>query len=618
MKGGYAGRVLSVDLSNRKIEEEDLPEEKVLRAWIGCWGLALRQLYDMVPPGVSARDPENPMIFWNGPLTAADVPGGNNISLATKNFNTDLTAGRSHTHGAFGSNMKRAGYDAVVITGRSEKPVYLSISDKGAKLCDAQYLWRKDSHETEMILKQELGKSVSVAAIGPAGENLCAGALIANDENHNLGHSGVGAVMGSKNLKAIVTQGTKDFPIAHADRLPDIKKRWTQLIMGGHRYGRSRHAMHFKNDFIHLKDRQGLAAKNFTVNQFYDFAFGLSTHRITAKPCHGCPHVCPADVEITSGPHKGYIASISGGGEGCEGAGAVLGIADPAHWLYLLDQYDRFGVEASVFGCTLAMAIEAFEKGLLTTKETDGLELKWGDPEMVEKMLHKYAYKEGFGAILAMGPLRAAEMIGGNATDFAVHIKGSGMNLHDWRNGWGMLLCHVISGGSGWPGTAADAIGPEPDAGYPTFTLPFNYREKPEEARRTGILKYMKDTNGTCGFMTWNIGGANEIVRDGVNAVTGWDLTVEELLEVGERLMQMERAFNVRQGLKPDDDYHVSPRLLEAPKDGRAAGKSVAPYIRGMIDEYYRLMGWDLRTGRPWKKTLERFGLDDTARDLWG
>ena len=617
MKGGYAGKVLYVDLTTNKINEEGLPDETVLRTWLGCWGLGLRMLYDMVPPGVRASDPENPMIFWNGPLTGVNIPGNTNLSLATKNFNTDFTVGRSHTHGKLGINMKKAGYDGLVITGRSEKPVYLFIHDGGAELRDAVYLWGKDTHETEDILISELGKAVSVGAIGPVGENLCAGGMICNDRNHNLAHSGVGSVMGSKKLKAIVTQGSQSFPVAHPEKIDDIRKRWVELIVTGHRYGRSAGGKGRKDDFRGMIGRLGLAGKNFTINQFTEFAVGLSKNKITAVACHGCPQVRCVDIELMSGPHKGLVATLSGGGEGPEGAGSVLGIADPLHWVYLLELYDRLGVEASVAGCTMAMAIEAYEKDILTKKDTDGLELRWGDAEVAEKMLRKLAYKEGFGKILALGPLGAARAIGGGAENFAVHLKGSGMNLHDWRSGWGMLLSHIVSSGSGWPATAADMIGWEPDAGYTRFTDPFDYKAKPWEARITGIYKFMRDTIGACGFMTWNIGGVNEITREAINAVTGWDFTVEELVDIGERVMNLERAFNVRHGLTPEDDYNVSPRLLEAPKDGRAAGKSVEPYLRGMIDEYSRLMGWDLKTGKPLRETLERLGLNDVARDMW-
>ena len=615
---GYAGKVVYVDLDNNEIREEGLPDEEVLRTWLGCWGLGLRTLYDTVPPGVSAGDPENPMIFWNGPLTDAKVPGNTNFSLATKNFNTDFTAGRSHTHGRLGINMKRAGCDGLIITGCSEKPIYLFINDNGTELRDAKYLWGKDTHETEDILKEQLGESVSVGAIGPVGENLCAGGMICNDKHHNMAHSGVGSVMGSKKLKAIVTQGSKSFPIAHPERMTDIRKKWVALVKAGARYKRGAKGQSKREDFRGTYRRfGGFAGKNFQ-DDFEEFGLGTSKHKLTVRACHGCPYACPVDLELVSGPHKGLVATISGGAEGPEGAGAVLGIANPEHWLYILDLYDRLGIEASVAGCTMAMAIEAYEKGIITSKDTDGLELKWGDPEVVEKMLRKMAYKEGFGAILALGPLGAARAIGGDAPNFAVHIKGSGMNLHDWRGGWGMLLGHIVSGGSGWPATAADMIGPEPDAGYPEFTDHFNYRAKPLEARKTGILKFMRDTLGACGFMTWNVGGANDMTREALNAVTGWNFTVEELEYLGERVMDLERAFNIRHGLTPADDYNISPRLAEAPRAGRAKGKSVGPYLTWMIDEYYRLMGWDLKTGKPWRGTLQRLGLNDVAGDLWG
>ncbi|UCF92514.1 MAG: hypothetical protein JSW39_30340 [Desulfobacterales bacterium] len=617
MTAGYAGKILYVDLTENKIGEDSLPDEEVLRSWLGCFGLGLKMLYDMLPPGVSAQDPENPMIFWTGPLTGAKVPGATNLSLATKNFNNNLTAGRSHTHGELGRNLKKAGFDGLVITGCSEKPVYLFIHDDGVEIRDAAQLWGKDTHQTEDILQDLLGKEVSVGAIGPVGENMGSGGAIFNDRNHNMCHSGVGSVMGSKKLKAIVTQGSKSFPIANPEKMVEIHKRWVQLVKQGHRYGRSSKGKLFTNEFRYLAKLIGFVGKNFQINQFNEFGIGLSRHKITPKPCRGCPHACPVDVELVSGPHKGFVASIAGGGEGPEGAGSILGIADPDHFVYILDRYDRLGVESSAIGCTIAMAIEAYEKGLITKKDTDGLELRWGDAELVEELARKYAYKEGFGAVLALGPLEAARAIGGNATDFAVHIKGAPMNLHDWRSTWGMFLSHIVSGGSGWPGTAADSIGEEPDAGYPQFTEPFDYSAKPLEARKAGILKYMRDANGTCGFMTWNIGGSTEIVREAINAVTGWDMTTEELVDVGERMMQLERAFNIRQGLTPEDDSNLSPRLLEAPKDGVAAGKSIKPYLQGMLDEYYRLMGWDKKTGKPWRSTLKRFGLDYVADDIW-
>jgi aldehyde:ferredoxin oxidoreductase len=618
MANGYAGKVLHVDLTNRKVKDEPLPGEKVLKSWLGCWGIALRQFYDMAPPGIEARAPENPMVFWNGPLTAVGVPGDTNISLATKNFNTGYTAGRSHAHGRFGINLKRAGYDGLIVTGGSEEKVYLFIHDNGVEIRDADYLWGKDTHETEEILLKELGKEVSVAAIGPAGENLVSGGAIFNDLYHSFAHSGVGSVMGSKRLKAIVTQGSGTFPIAHPERIRDIRNRWAKLIVAGARWKRGHHGMSKKTDFRGTYMRfGGFVGRNFQTD-FEEFGLGTKNHKIKAYPCGRCPYACSADVELVSGPHKGMVATLSGGAEGPEGAGAIFGIANPEHWLYILELYDRMGIEASAAGCTMAMAIEAYQKGILTRNDTDGLELKWGDPEVVEKMLRKMTTKEGFGAVLALGPLGAARAIGGDAPNFAVHLKGSGMNLHDWRGGWGMFLSHIISGGSGWPATAADMIGPEPDAGYPEFTPHFDYKSKGLEARKTGVLKFMRDTLGVCGFMTWNVGGANAMTLEALEAVTVWKITEEKLLDVGERVMNLERVYNIRNGLTPADDYEISPRLLEAPDGGRAMDHPVKPYLTRMIDDYYRLMGWDLKTGKPWRKTLKRLGLNKEAKDIWG
>jgi aldehyde:ferredoxin oxidoreductase len=618
MKGGYTGKILYVDLTKGKISEQSLPEEKVLRDWLGNWGLGLRMLYDMVPPGIRAKDPENPMIFMNGPMTGVNLPGGNQLSLATKNFNNGFV-GRSHTHGRLGTNLKRAGYDGMIITGASEKPVYLYINDEGADLRDASHIWGKlDSHETEDILLKEHGKTASVGSIGPFGENHCAGGMILNDENHNMAHSGVGSVMGSKMLKAYVIQSDrKDVPIAHPKKINDIRKRWVETVRSGNRYGRSGKGLHFRENFRFIYKGIGFAGRNFTISDLPAFGMGLSEQKITSKGCRGCPHICPVDIEVQTGPRKGFVATISGGGEGPESAGALIGITDVGDWLYILDLYDRLGVEASWMGCTIAMAIEAFEKGIITQKDTDGLELKWGNADVIEKLVRKASCKEGFGRILALGPLGAARAIGGGAENFAVHLKGSSLNMHDWRTGWGMLLSHLVGSGAGWGGSASDSTGPEPDAGYPALTPPFDYRNKPEEARKAGIIKFMKDCVGSCGLVTWQLAGMNEILRDAVNAVTGWDFTVEELLDVGERVMQAERCFNIRHGMTPADDHNISPRLLEAPNDGKAAGRAIGPYIHGMIDEYYDLMGWDKHTGKPWRATLKQFGLDDMAKDLW-
>jgi aldehyde:ferredoxin oxidoreductase len=373
-----------------------------------------------------------------------------------------------------------------------------------------------------------------------------------------------------------------------------------------------------KNEYRHRLEDFGFCGKNFLINQLVEFGLGWAKQKYTMKPCPRCPLACPYDVEITTGPHRGSVCSLSAGGEALEGAGSILAITEPGTIYYLTDLYDRLGIEGSMAGCTLAMAIEAYERGLITKQDTDGLELKWGDEKVAEALVRKMVYREGFGEILARGVKEAAELIGGDAPSFAVNLKGTGMNLHDWRGTWGVLFGQIVSSGAGWPAPGADCWTPDADAGYPELTERFDRRSKPLEAKKTGIVKFLHDSDGLCWFITWGIQDGLKLTADSLNAATGWDYTPEELLEVGERVMQLERAFNVRHGLKPEDDWTVPDRLVDAPTDGPAKGKAIKPYLMGMVKEYHRLMGWDEKTGKPLVATLQRAGLDDVIKDLWG
>lgn len=620
MKGGYAGKILKVNLSSENIVEEDLPKEDILRQYLGCWGLGLRYLYDMLPPGYKATDDRNPLIFFTGPLTGLKLPGATNTTLVSKNFDTNMTVGRSHSHGVFGGLLKACGYDGLIITGKSERSVYLWIREGKVEFRDAAALWGKDTHETEELIKEELNEpKASVAAIGPAGENLCAGGLIANDKNHSFSHSGVGSCMGAKRLKAIAIYGKAPITVASEERLKQIRMKWIDKLKRPGHFGMIvGHAKTKKAEYRYMLDLVGFCGKNFQINQLTEFGLGWAKQKYSVMGCPGCPIACSYDVEVTEGPYKGYVATLCGGGEALEGAGSILNIVEPGSIFYLADLFDRLGIEGSMAGCTMAMAIEAFEKGLITTKETDGMKLDWGDPEIAESLLRKMVYKEGFGEILSRGIKEAAEWIGGDALNFAVHIKGTGINLHDWRSAWGVLLGQIVSGGSGWPAPGADCWTPEPDAGYPELTDRFDHDTKPLEVKKTGILKFINDCSGMCWFVTWGMKDVLKLTAETISAVTGWDYTIEELLEAGERVMHLERAFNVRHGLLPADDRNVSPRLIEAPPDGPGAGKSIGPYLEGMINHYYELMGWDPRSGKPWRNTLEKIGLEQVAQDLWG
>ena len=620
VKGGYAGKILRVDLSRQKIWYEPLPEDPLLRKFVGCWGLGLKLLYDMCPPGIYPLEPENPLIFMTGPLTGIPgIPAANNTTLTTLNGDTGFTAGRSHTHGWFGPNLKFAGYDGIIITGASDDWVYLWIKDDHVELRDAKRFLGRDTHETEDLVKMDVGEpKASVAAIGPAGENLCHGALIENDKNHSFSHSGVGRVMGSKKLKAIAVYGTGKVQVYDEEKLREVAKMWHEnLFKSDVAKGLARGGIP-RDEYNYAKSMSITSAKNFLEVSPPQWGVGMSKHKITPKPCFACPIACSYDVEIVEGPKKGYVATPAGGGENLEGAASIVGVYDSNWVFYLIDLCDRLGFESSTIGCTIALCIECFEKGLLKKEDIDGLELRWGDPELIDKLLHMAAKKEGkIGKLLSIGPKRVAEYIGGDAWKYAVHIKGTGMNLHDWRAAMGIMLGQIVGGGSGWPAPAADAWATEPDVGYPEYEDPVNPRLKPLAVAKTWPKKYWDDCNGTCWFATWGVPGVLKFTSEAVAAATGWDFTVEEALQIGERLVHLERVFNIKHGLTVEDDICVSPRIVEAPPSGKAAGKPMAPYVEWMVKETYRLLGWDEKTGKPLKSILKKAGLEEYIKDIW-
>ncbi len=625
MRGGYVGKVLRADLTSRRLKDETLIDffpENILREYVGCFGLGLKFLYDHLRVGTRATDPENPLIFMTGPLTGvASIPAATNTTIVTLNADTMFTAGRSHSHGFWGPHLKFAGYDGIILLGAASQPVYLWVNDGDAEIRDASRFWGKDkdTHETEDLIKQDVGEpKASVAAIGPAGENLAAGALIANDKNHSFSHSGVGVVMGSKKLKAIAVYGTRRVPIADLESLKQVSARWKENLFKSEVAKGESNAGAGKGNYAYEKEHSIASGKNFLEVNPPQWGIGMSDNEFVLRPCFACPIACSYDVKVTAGPFKGYVATMNGGGENLEGAASISGVYEMGAAFYLCDLCDRLGFESSTVGCTIALAIECYEKGLLKKEDTDGIELTWGDARLVERLLRMASRKEGrLGELLVLGPKRAAERIGGDAPKFAIHVKGTGMNLHDWRAAWGTMLGQIVGGGSSWPAHGANVYAPEPDVGYEQFVDPLDPEAQPSAVAKTWPKKYWDDCHGTCWFSTWGVPGSVSLTAEAIAAVTGWDFKPEEALKVGERMVHLERAFNLRLGLKPTDDYDVSPRIVESPPAGRGKGKPMAPHVKAMVTEVYRLLGWDEKTGKPLKSTLQKVGLGEVADGIW-
>jgi aldehyde:ferredoxin oxidoreductase len=622
MMGGYIGKLLRVDLTKEKIINENLPEMNVLRKFCGGVGLATKIAFDEVPPTVQALDPENRIIFMTGPLTGTIAPASSRyVVLAAVNHNTPKALGTAWGGGKWAAWLKFAGFDGVIVQGGSEKPAWLWIHNGEAELRDASKIWGRDTHETERLIKDEIGDpDASVLCIGPAGENMIKGALISNDRNHAAAKSGGGAVLGAKKLKAIAISGEKcGVPLSNPKEAIEVALEWRKLVFNpeGGNYASFSRDGGTPRKYKAISDAYVTMAKNLS-----DPGFGqewtksimdtVAQSKLIPKPCFNCPVGCPWDLEIGVGPKKGYVVTLSGGAENMEGPGCNLGVLG-GESLYLTDLCDRLGLDASTAGGVLSLAFECYNKGLLTKDKTDGLELIWGNADAAEKLFIKMVKKEGFGKILEEGQKALAEYIGGDAYKFMTHVKGSGLCAHDLRRSWEILLGELTSSAPGsLQGMGVDQWGAEPDIGYPVMPPHFVRERTVPVLKMTQLLKQFGDCLGICRIASHGFPGTYKVTINMLNAVVESSFTREEAELLGERVTTLMRLYNLRRGLSVEDDFDFGPRLLEAPDPpGPKYYKSIEPYLNEFIHEYYKIMGWDEETGIPTKETLKRLGLEE-------
>ena len=626
MTGGYAGKLLRVDLTAGTCKTSPLPDESVLRAYVGGIGLGMRLLLDEAPDGVKATDPEAPLLLMTGPLTGTAAPSSSNLAVISYNFNTPYAVATGHTHGFWAAYLKHAGYDGIIVTGRSEKPVYLWVDDDHVEIRDAGGVWGQDTRETERLIKRELGdeEKISVACIGPAGEAMLPGASIKNDRNHGASKGSVGAVMGSKRLKAVAVRGTKTVPLADAVKFGEVSQTWDGSIMAERKPGEGAPAVGsllteggITRAYNYVGEKHMLAGKNLTDplwGEAYSkrFVERAQDYTITPKESYNCSIACSYDCKINSGKFAGFTASMCGGGENMEGAAGMVGLDDPDEALALTDYFDGMGIDSSVGGALMGMAYELYERGIITTEDTGGLELNWGNYEAAVTLLDQMCAGEGFGGdVLAKGLKEAAQLLGKEAEACVLHIRGGGINMHDWRPAWSVLLGQVVAGaGVCWQGPGVDAWTTEPDLGYTEFGEPMVPDGKAEAVAKTQIKKLWEDTLGVCWFACWGVKGVLDYSSEAIALATGWsDFDRDEAMAVGERMVNLQRVIAIKRGFKPEDEFDISNRLLEAPTVGQAAGKTIQPHLEGMVREYYGHMGWEEATGRPTPATLEKVGL---------
>ena len=597
---GWIGKILRVNLSKNSWAVEDLNPD-LAREFIGGRGLGTKMLYDEVDPKVDPFSPKNKLIMATGPLTGTFASAAGRYMVITK---SPLTGGiaSSNSGGYFGAELKFAGYDLIIFEGKAEKPVYLWVYNDKVEIRPADHLWGKTTHETEDLIRADTDPDVKIATIGPAGEKLVRFAGILNDKARAAGRSGVGAVMGSKNLKAVAVRGTRGVKVARADEfrkvalmvLEKIKASGTTSV-GLPTYGTAL--------LVNVINAAGiLPTRNFQTGVFptADKTGGESIRaniEIRNKACFACPIACGPVTEIKNPKFKGS-------GEGPEyettwSLGACCGIDNldaitKAHYIC-----NEMGMDPISLGVTIAAAMEMYEKGYISFKET-GAALNFGNAEALVEMTEKTGRREGFGDALAEGSMRMTEKYG--HPELSMAVKGQEFPAYDGRGAQGMGLQYATSN-RGACHVRGYMISPE-ILGVPVKLDPFATQEKAFWDIGFQNSTAVVDSVGICLFNTFAIG------PDEVHALlvpaTGMEYTKESMLQAGERIWNLERMFNLKAGLSRKDDT-LPKRLLEEPlPEGGAKGQVVR--LSEMLPEYYQLRGWD-ENGVPTKEKLKELSL---------
>ncbi len=617
MLNGYMGKMLNVDLTTGKIENEYL-DEKLCREFIGGYGIGARILFSRQKAGVDALGPDNILGIATGPFTGTPALSGTRYMVMSK---SPLTGGwgDANSGGYFGAYLKFSGYDMVFFRGISEKPVYLLIDNGKAELRDAAHLWGKDTMETEHILKSELGRDTEIACIGPSGESLSCIAAIVN-RIRTAARSGLGAVMGSKRIKAVAVKGRMNVPLADENACRNLREKYTAQL-GGHIVWLKPTGTPFLTSIgVESGDSPVKNWGGVGIVDFPDFkSIGDSAvieRRERKFACYQCPIGCGGYMKAGSGEYKYKAGVRMPEYETLAMFGTNCLNSNIESIIMAEDICDRYGIDTISAGATIAMAIESYENGLLTKSDTDGIEMTWGNHRSIVAMTEKIARREGFGVVLADGVRIAAERIGKGTDKFAMHVGGQELPAHDPKQSYNYALGYRLD-----PTPGRHFVGSELSMGpsHPPGLLPeFEHKSFSGrgEARKIGNnFHHALVCAGMCLFVYWAFPSVSP-VAEFMRAVTGWDVTTEELLKTGERICNIRHAFNLREGLNPLQ-FKVPDRVLGIPpqKGGPLSGVTIDEDT--LLREYLAAVDWDIKTAKPSKKKLLELGLEDVSRELW-
>jgi aldehyde:ferredoxin oxidoreductase len=648
MPFAFAGKMLHVNLTTGEIAPKPLDEEKVLK-YLGARGFNARLLWELIPSGADPLGPENVLIFGTGTLTGTSAPTSGRTTVSCKGPATGLYL-KTSVGGHWGAELKFAGYDYLVIEGRAAKPVYLLIRDGAVEIRDAADLWGKDVRETTRSIEHALGDpDVQVACIGPAGENRVLFASIMMNYYNAAARGGVGAVMGSKNLKAVAVRGHGRITVA---RPQEFRRAVLDAVEASYQ------DFSAKTSYLY-----GTSASVAVINELGSFpSFNFRSGRIDNAEkisgpflveagylkrrmgCNACIFSCHRYCEIDSGPHVGAY----GGGpeyETMSALGAGCGTVDVELVIKANELCNIYGMDTISAGSVVQWAMEGYEKGIITEKDTGGIKLQWGNPEAILGLLEQVARCRGFGATLAGGVRRAAKSIGRGSEEWAVEAKGLEQSRVETRTAFGYALAFAVNprGPDHLHTQVLAEFGTRPGGralvakitGDEKYAFPRTLEKRADIVRWHEDCYAATDAVGLCSFATTaRYGVTPELLARMLSAATGVDFfESESLLLAGRRIMNLEKAFNVREGATRKDDhlpYRLMNEILAPPSakgDERSAAAAGRPdavkeqidsqaYLDRMLDEYYELHGWDKNTGLQRCKTLGDLDLGDVAAEL--
>jgi len=639
----YGGTILIIDLTSKKISRE--PTSLYADKFLGGRGINAKIIYDEVGPGIKPLDPGNVIAFGTGPLTGTLCPGSSRIDVMSKSPVTNLL-GNSNMGGFWAAEVKYAGYDHIVIKGKSEKPVYILIEDEDVRIKPADHIWGKDTYETPTIICNELGDpEIKVICIGPAGENLVTYASIQTGVGNAAGRTGMGAVLGSKNLKAIAVRGTKGVKVADPEKFFEVCKEAHDLIKNSPSYKRLSTIGSTDGEYAYVLSGWEASGDSHKTSGDWDkkgktnFKTFWQKYGYKKTGCFGCPIHCMENYQVPG---------LGGTVISCEVYPQLTWEVrndDMMLWYEAVRDCQRYGIDNTSVAIFIAWIMELYEEGIITKEDTDGIPMEWGSRKAILGIIHKIVKREGVGDVFADGMKATAKKIGKDAIEYAMQVKNNPMYGINPRYKGNALAYAIGRRGDliqdldvfmeptvismpkhpywdddtkkkavDWAYDTAEELTGTRDAADP-----YKYGGKAIAVAKLGVEYTVADMTGTCKWHTTWLGMpiVPEIQAKILSAGLGKDVSEDELMEIATRVRNLERAFEVREGITREDDTLPKKEFSNPITRGSFKGMTLdRDEFEKMKDQYYSIKGWDIKTGIPTEETLKKLGLEDVAEEL--